>query len=1018
MQVFRDHNPRISSQKLQEVTITDRSVLQVLIECLRNCRRDFYIPNAKVHLNAICLNCGRQNLVYQWSVDGQKVFNSKEAVIHIRTENNRTKVQMVISAEDGRYGKDVKTLFKNSGPTAGECSVSPREGQEAITSFVPCCRKFVSPNEPIEYWFYAGSVLLESCLDCSCEVKLPSTNSLKILACDALSVCHSTSLEVKVAPLERIPTQPRALREYMNSSPHNIKKLLEDGLLSSYLQALNAIATRISLADSGIILLNGFKDIQPYTRSSLGKLANLTLTLAQRLPSSNPKAQALLTLLVKKLNDNLGEIILNDNVRDLLEPPFMNITLACLEVFRLMEKIVEQTPRPPPSVYVQYQRAFSRGSLDQHVVDKLFAEMPKTRTHQGNWLNSSWETERLGRSLSYVVYQSRNEKNLPPAKAAMLVQCLEAVPEDTLNINTTDGLYTVDFTPELFTELLGANSTDFCFKLISVSRKLNWWYPDEKRPSAHLLSVRVFNRNKDHFTQQIPLLKSVVPFKASMTSRSTTQRETDRLNGTSWELADAHSMYSDRIFKVGRYIDVMMGGRLHSLQEVRQYRILLDEQTVLAVHFTRSTHKLQVLLKMEVKPLWSEISKSWCVIPADTTNKTILLRNNCLIPKRAYMAVRVWSELSIRNSPNTPLPDGPALYTFAFQIRSCASWIYSLPEDKQRWSQGGCFPSMELGIRQGMHCTCEVLGTYTNYVYYTRPIRVPVGIFADVSPNWWICAFYVVLILVLVVWILWLICKRNALPSKTIRVPMSGDEDSDKEDEEIHDLLLKVRTGGRINAQTTASITLVLLTPSRERRRFKIRQDPENIFVERNTAFHLWLRTREIRLPTRMMIYHDGAGRFPSWFLRRIEVNDIQTRETQIFLAQQWVKDEVINLHKGHIFVRGQARYVENWCFRFKLHFEVLCVNWSLWQPVTGNWRESNHFPSMSRAKRFCVFISKLAIGFTCCACYFGETTIESLQLNRGRFLSLKDVLALTLIVCTVDILFQLVSILLASNVS
>ncbi|KAH8246700.1 hypothetical protein KR038_001320, partial [Drosophila bunnanda] len=1017
LQVSRDHNPRISSQTYQNVTIVARRILQVKIECLKNCRRDLYTPNSHVHLKAVCENCGKLNAALRWYIDGQKMFSTREISINIRAETMSTHIKLSMLAEDGRYGRDIKTLVRNSGPTGGECLVSPSGGQEAITTFVPCCQRFATENQPLEYWYYVGAVLLDNCLDCSCGIRLPATSFLHVLVCDAFFACHSSWIEVKVAPLMGIPTEPKALQQYMIGTRNSIVQLLDEGLLSSYLQVVNAIASRISLPDSGITLLHGFEDIQPYTRSSLSKLANLTQTLAHRLPISNPKTQALLIMLVRKMTDTFQEVISNEDAKDMTQRPFIYTTLACQIVYKLMQKIGEKTPRPPPPIYDRYHRASLAGSLDQNLVDKLYLELIATRTPQLKWLNFTWQMDRLkllmNRVRTKVVHLT--DKGSTP-KVAMQVQCLKSRPTKSLIVKTTDGLHSVILSRDLFEEILGNIDQDICFKLISIQRTLNWWYPDEKRPSSRMLSVRIYKKNdKIMFVNEVNLVDSVIKFKANMTTTmaAPNDRPTMRKN---WRQLGAVAEDAPKQMHAGRYIRVIRHGRLRSLQSVRLYRIILEEQTVMAVHFINSTHKLQVKLKLEVKPIWSEISDSWCVVPAFSTNKTFLIRNNCFRPKRAYMALRVWSNIPIRNSPNTPLPGGPARFTFAFQIRSCSTWIYSRPPDKQAWSQVGCAPNLDINVTKELRCICNVLGTYTSYVYYTPPIRVSVGSFTNPRINWIYIYMYPALIIFFIIVVYWLIRYRNNCPAKTVFFRMTDDDEV--KDDELHDILIKFNTGGRVNSLTTASVTLILTTTSQKKRKVRVDQDPARSYFTQNSTFNVWFRSREIRVPTELMLYHDSAGRYPSWFLRSISVNDIQTRETQIFIVRQWITDKVLILQSPHLFRWGQVLSLETWRRRFKLHLEMLFINWSLWQPVTGSWRENSHFKGISRAKRVCVFVTKLVIAYTCCSIYFQRTTIESLQLDREMFFSSKELIALVLFVTATDAVFQLILKLMVNHVS
>ncbi|XP_037714033.1 uncharacterized protein LOC119549827 isoform X2 [Drosophila subpulchrella] len=976
---------------MQVITITKYKVLQVTIICVRNCQRNYFIPNAKVNLHSRCLNCGSQNIKSKWFIDGQLVVTGHELVMYIRTSSNVTRVNLVVSSEDGRYGRMGKILTKNPRPSGGTCSIYPKEGHEAVTAFFPCCQNFVSLNQPIEYWYYVGPVLLGTCLDCNCEVYLPVTNIIKVLVCDALYACHTSWIKVKINALKNIP--------------HNIPNLLEKGLLHRYLQTVQSIMQHLHNTDSGIVLLRNFTAIHPQSRSSLARLANLTLTLAHRLYPSDQKKDTLLSMVVNKMNDNFEEIYLDDDVHFLTEQPFINIRLACLEVYEVMQALCKRSSRPPWPIYNQFYRAYVTGKLKEPLYKKLIA---RTQT-LGNkkdifpwtfWLKSTWETERLHRHLNYLrhnIYRTDlgEKRDMAQSAVAVDIQCFKTFPKKSIRVSTSDHFQWVLVPPGVFVDVMGTNKGRVCLKVVSIKQNLHWWYPLEKKPSSLVLSVRIY-KNEDKFTVPITLNTSRIHFRTINTYHN------ESLVKLRNKPKSKKSSRTDHAHKAGIYVDCMREGSLRSIRTVGIYRIVLMEHSVLAVHFTKATHRLQVVVKLKRKPLFREISSSKCIVPARTKSKIILLRNNCHESLRGYLALRVASNITIRNSPNTPVKNGPATFAFAFQIRSCETWLYSSDPEKQHWVHYGCFPTMSLSVEKGVRCKCNILGTYTNYLYYIPSIEVPDSVYTEAQLNIFIVVFYALLFSLILLWILWLYLYRNRLPSKTIFIPEF--EMNDKTTEELHDLVISLRTGGRLNSGTTASLEMVLYDPLDQERKVTVVQDPEHIFLKPNTTLYLWIRTRDIRIPTKVLISHNSAGRFPSWFLRRIEVNDIQTHETQVFIARQFIEKKKLLLSSSLIYKQGDVRFFDTWKGRFYMHFEMLWINWSLWQPVTGNWRESTLYPFMTRGKRFCVFVSKQMVNLAVCASYFGLTTTESLQLFRSKFLSFKDLIVLSIICSFLDI--------------
>ncbi|KMY93185.1 uncharacterized protein LOC6734145 isoform X2 [Drosophila simulans] len=993
LQVFRDGNPNVSSQKMQAITVIEHKILEVTIECVRNCRNDFFTPSSKIHLRSKCANCGGQLVRYKWFVDGQLLVTSRDLALYIRSAPKEIRIKLIVYSKYGIYGRKVKTLFKNTGPRGGVCSVYPKQGYEAITPFYPCCQNFVSLNGPKEYWYYAGSVLVGSCVDCNCEIYLPVTSSIKVLVCDVAWACRTIYMEVKIIPLRRIP--------------HNIHGLLEKGLMHRYLQTIQSAASHLTKAESGLNLTRNLTTIPFQSRSSLARLANLTLTLAHRLYFVDEQKESLLTRMVRIMNNNLEQINRNEGETFLVEKPFNNLRLACRELYEIIKRLCKKTPRPPMSVYDQYQRAFSTGKLDQSLVEKLVDKTQKLAKDKSNtpwimWLNSTWEMERLYRHLNYHsgIYRS---DIIDPRKemskgVALEIQCFDTFPKKIVRVLSSDKIHMVLFSRAVLKEVLKTDEGRVCLKLVSMKLKLNWWYPINKKPSTLVLSVRIYQR-EDNFTVQIPLNRSQIHMKTFITYDPEVDSEI-RNSLTSSRRYPRAIRFSSTEIK-----NCLREGTLQTRQEVRMYRMVLMEHTLLAVHFTTSTHKLQVVLRTKHKPSVREISNSKCTIPALTTNATLLLRNNCHKADRAYIALRLYSDTSMGKADNSPIPNGPARFAFVFQIRSCDTWQYSASLDNQKWLHYGCYPTMDLSVERGIRCTCTVLGTYTDYLYYIPGVEVPIGVFQAATLSILIILLYLAVLLIILLWILWLYKYRNKLPSKTILFPKF--ELEDESTGELHDVMISLRTGGRINSGTTASVHLSFLGQSQPVRHIAIKQDPENIFLKPNTTLYIWVRTRDIRIPTKVMVYHNNAGRFPRWFLRRIEVTDIQTGQTQVFLARKWLEKGSLLMSSTLIYRQGDVRMFDVWKNRFLISFEMYWINWSLWQPVTGSWRESVHYPRMSRAKRFCEFICKLLVNYTICASFFGVTTSENLHVMRSLFLNYKDIIILTMICSFVDLILQ-----------
>ncbi|XP_068151230.1 polycystin family receptor for egg jelly [Drosophila tropicalis] len=1049
--VEAEDNPSRKSRMIQTVQMVKQSILQVMIYCVFNCALDMYSPHSKVRLKAKCLDCGGQKISYQWYVSGQLTLTTEDLTMFIRIVATTAVVKLIIQTEDGRTGQQVKHFKKNLGPTVGHCTVNPITGTEAITAFYPCCKNFGTRYSPMEYWYYAGRVLLNSCYDCTCEVHLPVVSEIRILVCDSFLACCSSSVEVHITPLQNVTADtPNDVWNYLVSEPHHILSLVDEGYYLRYLQTIQSVATHIHQVDAAVELLRALNGSDTCTRSSLGKLANLTQTLAHQLKPIDPLEHRLLTSVVAALNDNFACVYQFNMEYLLVEQPFINVTQGCVTVYDIMNRLSMQAPRPPKSIYSQFMAALKNQTLNQRIVDKLTEEIKNFKDEDAKfrslvWLNSKWQTERLYRFLGIARahgLQPDENGDILTEGVALELQCFYIERDRTYYIETSDSMHKVEFKPALLQELKEGDDNWICLKVISTIRELHWWYPEEKQPSSVLLSVRIFH-TVDNFRVEVPLRKSVITFTTIIgkyrpakdymedISAHRITRSKDLLKENSYIDGRARINYDtkqlatfksendiedyeeiehidpeERVSDVGKYINAVEVGTLTYMQDVLLYRILLEELTLLAVRFTKSTHKLHVAMTINNPPLFSQVSASDCFVPENLTSKTILFRNNCYEYRRVYMAVRVWGENPPDQKTKTLVPNGPAEFSFIFQMRSCDYWVYSKPLDERYWSHDGCIPSMIVNVSRGMRCTCSVLGTYTSYVYNVPAIVVTVDPYAQVETNFAIIIVYAFIVAALVLWLLWLFMYNSISPSKTVVCEMVDMEETSASD--VHDILIQIKTGGRYNANTTASVRLSFFSTQRQELQFTLMQDPEHPDLLRNTTYILWLRTRDIRIPTKVAVSHNNNGRFPSWFLQHIEVCDVQTQETQVFVVHRWVKTKILVLTSSLIFKRGDVRFVGSWFRRFRVQYETVWTNWALFQPVWGTWRETNQYPSMSRFKRVCVFISKMVIIYSIIACGQGRTTVESLQKDRSFFVPFGDWLFYSVFCYIAGILVQM----------
>ncbi|KAH8273810.1 hypothetical protein KR044_001105, partial [Drosophila immigrans] len=993
--VVADDNPRLGSKAYQTINVVDYEVLHVTIVCITNCAYGQYNPMNNVRLMAQCLDCGTETIKYSWYAGGQYTLNSRNLIMHLGTLGTLAVIKLVVQLSDGREGSAELHLMKTVRPVRGSCDVKPKVGIEATTPFFVCCTGYVSAHKPIEFFYYADRVLLNRCSQCDCPSHLPlNVKQIKVLICDRLWTCRTTFVDVTVTPLENpVVEPPEALWDFITAQPNDVVGMVDRGLDLQFYQTIESLACRIKTVESGYVLMRAFENVHPESLNTLGKLANLTQTFGLQLNPIDTVEHALLTMVLTKLNDNFQRVKDNAIHMEMGEQPYINVTTACVTVFDMMDHLNRLLPRPPQSIYDKYRDAFNNNKLKQDVIDKLTEEINDYDEEEAKkrslvWLNALWQTERLYRFLKITRQYGlqADPYDVSSQAVALEIQCFELEANHHYTIKTSDGMHIVYFTPELLHETKAKKTNYICLKVISTIRELNWWYPEEKQPSSVLLSVRIYVY-EDDFTEEVQLYDSDIRFETIVGKY---KPALDR-NGVGMFVRNFH-IPMGFFLTTPRFFRCLESGTVNYMQQVRLYRVNVEGHAMVTVRFKESSHKLQVLLYIGERPKsWRNlVSKAKCFVPSNSSNKIMLIRNKCRETKRAYMAIQVNGAADYDEDEDTPVPNGPASFAFVFQERSCDYWKYSLPEDFQHWSHDHCLPILEYQKKGHLHCTCTVLGTYTSYVYHIPATAVPLEA-SSTNTNVVLLVMYIIIFTLIFIWLVVLVIWCNKRPTKTVICDMGAfDSDSNRE---VHDLLIFLKTGGRINAQTTATVRLIFQTTQRAELQFTIMQDPEHPQLSRNSTYVLLIRTRDIRIPTRIAVAHTNAGRYPSWYLKRIELMDLQKQMTQVFIVNRWVLQKFLILSSSMVLKAGDERVVEKWRERFVSTFEVLWINWGLWHPLTGKWRDSKSVHSLSRAQRVCVFVSKMMVTYCIVVCMFGHSTRHSVYEDRKLTINGKNVL-------------------------
>ncbi|XP_030377055.1 uncharacterized protein LOC115625957 [Scaptodrosophila lebanonensis] len=1018
----------------QTLNVVKYRTVDFYILCLRNCAGDVYHPNEKVDLLAVCLDCGDAKIDYQWSVDNEIMIEDERLYVFLRTPFESVIIEVSGLTHDYRTNTRKLVLKKNFGPVGPGCSIEPETGQEFDTMFNVQCLNFKTNYNPKRFFIIAAKVIQEVFYSESMKLLLPVAKSITVRVCDFYKACNDVSVEVNVKE-QYIPTGSttnQTLEDFLSSGLTDVAVLFKRGYRNKAYIILNSAARRIKSVKEAATILRFFNNYQPRSVLELGKLANVTKSLAISLNPISDDGVRVLTKAVESINHIFAEITENGEIDNLREYPFRNVTVRCILIQRMFQNLTDKLP-PPPQFIVDMVKPHAK-LTSEHIakVRKEIKQIPEkdVRLNTEMWLNATYNANRL---YNYLFFTNEMGLGLDDDDGqtisigvAMDVECVETYKEYILK--SYDHINKVTFSVGLLEELSDKlNSNHFvCVRMVSIVRNLNWWYPDERQPSARLLKVRAFTNSSEligthklnNKIEYITLIGKYKPIERppdilSRNSRPTlvyrksnefiiseSELEFNRSKtpvssiampnrrkparphlGPSFRIVDEHS--ADRVSTEGIFENMVLHDQLTSVRDYKIYRVNIEAQGLLAVRFVNTTHDVVVKLQTVNQPFRDEIKTSSCIVYANETDRIMLLRNPCPKAVKAYMG------LALATNDSHDLVNGSAEIYFLFQLRDCDYWMYNDPVDPH-WSQYGCLPAMELDIHTGIICICEYLSTYTAYVYNVPIIPVPINHSTDfLNRNIYIaifsCFWLSLILLILFVWC----CSKRLIALECSR-PDDEVEQQLFEGNEEHMFLIHLKTGGGENSGTTANVQIRFVQPTHEQVCYTISQDPTRPKLRTNTTHTLILRSRIIRLPTQLQINHDGGGRYSSWYLSSVVVQDVTTQTTQAFKIHLWLRTHNTVVSRGKI-IDKQDRFVGRWCYRFKRSMERNCTNWFGVQPVIGSWRWHLGNRCFSRFERVCIFVNKLGVTVCIIVLYFGKDSEHNREMlfrkTRGKML-------------------------------
>lgn len=457
-----------------------------------------------------------------------------------------------------------------------------------------------------------------------------------------------------------------------------------------------------------------------------------------------------------------------------------------------------------------------------------------------------------------------------------------------------------------------------------------WWVPETWHPTTAILALNIYGRN----------------------GRDDSGPEATENNVYSLSVRNVDSTARQRLTQT----DVLH----HSLVV---YKLLLQGQANLIVQLFNASRSLRVLVRMNVEPTLFNLYDANCLVPIGK-ERTIVLRNRCPKQSTAYIAVYKANYFDF----------SPITYSYSLRVHECCEW--NRHSEDPHWSRNPCLSKNTTHTSLYSQYYVNHLSVFSAKDYSVLSNRVPNNItfIKDMPVNVAFVTFICLMILGTLA--LLLIGKKNCVSNQNLVRVIQWNRD------EIHpkteNIIVHIRTGSMLLAYTTANIQLVFKS---DLGRYKVIvfQDTCKPYLDTSTSCLLRLSDEKVQLPCSLTISLDESGRYPTWYCRAIQVDDLRRDLSYTFPIYRWIKrGQKVKVSSYRAVAGGDKDEISNtrWINfkrRLRHYLKQYFINWYLVQPILGPWRYTDE--SCNTFQRICIWICKIILTITLIFCYCSNTT-------------------------------------------
>ncbi|XP_065672469.1 polycystin-1-like protein 2 isoform X9 [Hydra vulgaris] len=1014
-----------SSFFIQEITFSPGELPNGKIICITNCAEKLNIRDHVIYYFS-CLNCDESQLSYIWEVlndDGEwpeellqensttTGFKNSYLVINVETLLDSKNYTFILKV--GYIESPYKALFKikkqtSSLPHPGTCFVSPQQGYAIITKFKIICQDWTDKeNSVLKYQFFYDNGFAEKyTMTTNGDIGYPLLNAKSLddpmlidfaLGPGNMSKNYSIAILIRVIGIYYAFTKYPDI--YIQVFPYekNVSKVLADiSIIDTFIFTSILHAVSYTLNDQS----NTLKILNSEAVDNVTGFTNVNDEMVQQ--KENMVVQ------LQNVRTNIVDLLHSAPLRDLVDIKDVGDVLAT--VLYVPEELTLETKTNAVDIITKMSSLLTEESIKSigpHIYDQITQPFILSISHLFNAianLNDTVKSIEIEVSTTRAGPLSEQVKNSSES-VLKLIQSMDdyfnglqyyiANNEDPTIGDTPsfrffvkkfygDGLKNIS-SDEYEDELLEENDNEQSgFAIENLTNLLN----DSIKYSS--LIIKNLNLKNQSFTWDLERSRNIVS-ETQIIYLSTT-------NGEKIELKNLTSMINISIKNIpekmiGQNISLSMPNNVQinfinissaKCKLMMKFAALNDPQNktnlIVYIQYGKAPTSDDYDIKLNIstrdgtdliignstpRSNWSiniqrsqkcKLLKDGSIILWDFHNSTYSFLNKAYL-YLSYFYVGPMPEKILESNLYT-FDENEFYGAFLYEIKSFCVECNYWNESNNKWMSDGCEVDLLTITFLVTQCKCNHLTAFGGF--YVAPNIVPTPTLALLKAGYTLLA---VVVSVIFLWVVSLVFARRFDKSDIKKVGVCPLIDN--HDEECYLYQITVTTGSRRNAGTKSNIFFKIVGDIGDSGNRRLKDSHRVCFQRSNVDIFIMTTTACLGDLSYMQLWHDNTG--GGWYLRDIEVVDLQTEEHFYFMANCWIAVDQDNSSLDLVLPVSGKENVKSFNYLFLSNARKGFTDEHLWLSVVTRLPISN----FTRCQRISVSVCLLMTSMTASAMFF-----------------------------------------------